>query len=270
MGALLYILCTLLFLKILRSATIKLKLCFLKKEIKKNPLIGEKDLDGTLLYKKNGYTLRYSIEELPSGEKKIQWISYKLHLTALEEFIYKIKIFFQRLILYSRLKPSLIFSFFLIVIVIYIWTLIPEPTKIGFYKSLISHTVGVSPKQIEYKGRGWFEIYGKRIVSKERHVEPFVFTVNPWRWLFFSDAGFVTRWRGKESGYKTHYLKIDKEGKISTVETGQEAFGGKVKLRYLEGKVEGDKIKWRVPGGAEPGVTEDIKITEEGIRVIGH
>lgn len=268
MAILLYIICAFLFLKILRRTIVKLKLFFLKKEIEKNPLVGEEDLDGTFRYIKNGYTLRYGIEELSSGKRKISWVSYKFRLTALEEFIHKIKIFFKRLMLNFRLKPSLTLPFFLIIIVAYALTFIPESKKIKFYQFTLSHMLGIKPKYIKYKGGGWYGISGKRIISEEGRVEPFTFTVNPWHWLFFSDPGYVIRWRGKESGYKKHYLKIDEQGKISTEEKGREAFGGKVKLPYTEGKVEGGTIKWSAPQGAQSGVTDDIKRTEEGIRVI--
>lgn len=248
--------------------TRKSKLYFLKKEIEKSPLIGAKDLDGAYFYKKNGYTLRYRIIKLPSGEKKIRLISYKSRLSGLEEFIYKIKRFFQRIIFYSHIKHFLVISFFLIITIIYIWILIPESKKEGFYKFALSHAIGVSPEQVEYRGGGWFEIYGKRIISTDKRSEPLTFEVNPLRWLSFSDFGSVTRWRGKESGgYKTYDLKTDKEGKISTEETGREIFGGKVKLPDIEGKAEGNKIEWGTSEGAGP-FSQDIEATKEGIRVI--
>ena len=269
MAFLLYILCAIIILKILIRGIRKSKIFFLKKEIEKSPLIGIKDLDGTYLYKKRGYTLRYRIIGLPSGIKKIKLISYKSRLTAFEGFIYKIKEYFQRLMSYSHLKPSLILPIFLIIIIVCVWMLIPQPKKARVYELVISRAVRVSSEQVEYKGGGWFEIYGKRIASKDKRAEPLTFTVNPFRWLFFGDAGFVTRWRGKDSGgYKTYYLEKDKEGKITARETGREIFTGKVKFPYVEGKVEGDKIKWAVPEGTTPGVTQDIKTTEEGIRII--
>lgn len=235
------------------------KVYFFKKKIKKNPLIGIKDLDGSFLYKDKGYTLRYRIEIIPSGEKKINWVSYKYRLTAFEEFIYKVKRFFKRFILYFRLKPSLIIPFFLIIVILYIWVLIPQTAKINFYKWSVSRMVGVSPQQVEYKGGGWFEVYGKRIIPEDARTEPLTFTINPLRWLFFSDYGYVTRWRGKEyGGYKTHDLKIDKERGISIKEQS----------RDIHGKFEGDKIKWDVSKETGRPLSQDIEIKEEGIRII--
>lgn len=256
----LYIFCLLLFLKILRRTIIKLKVSFLKKEIKKNPLIGERDLDSTFLYKKNGYTLRYTTRELPSGEKEISWISYKYRLSSPEESIYKIKRFFQRLILYSRLKPSLFLFLFFIIIVVYIWVIIPESKKIGFYKFSLSRIIGIKPQDIEYIGGGRFEIYGKRIIPQKGRAEPFIFTINPLRWLFFSDYGYITRWRGKEQGgYITQYLKGDQD-RISVKEFG----------RDIHGKIGGGEVKWDIPKRNGSEFRQDIKIKEGEVRVIDH
>ena len=125
----------------------------------------------------------------------------------------------------------------------------------------LSRAIGVSPEHVEYKGGGWFQIYGKRIISEDKRTEPLTFTINPLHWLFFSDYGYVTRWKGKEyGGYKTHYLETDKEGKISTENGGRE----------VHGKIEGDKIKWDVHTKSKSSVSQDIKITEEGIRIVDH
>lgn len=238
----------------------KSKVSFLKKEIEKNPFKGTKDLDGSYFYKNKGYTLRYRIKEFPSGEKKIEWISYKRRLTGFEEFIYKIKRLFSRLVFYPRPRPFIVILLFSIIIIFYIWVLIPQSSKINFYKWSVSRMIGVSPQQVEYKAGGWFEVYGKRIMSEDKHTEPLTFTINPLRWLFFSDYGYVTRWRGKEyGGYKTHYLKTDKKGEISIIKEAG---------RDIHGKLEADKIKWDVSKDAGPTVTQDIEIKEEGIRVI--
>lgn len=259
MNILLYILFIFLFLKILNRIISKLKVSFLKKEIKKNPFIGIKDLDDTYLFKKEGYILRYRIVDLPSGDKEIKLISYKCRLTGFEEFIYKIKRFIGRAVLYPRLKTSVIISLFLIIVILYIWILIPQTVKINFYRWSAARMIGVSPEQVEYKEAGWFEIYGKRIIPEDKRTEPLTFTINPLRWLFFSDYGYVTRWRGKEyGGYKTHDLRLDEERKISIKETGRPAHG----------KFEGDKIKWDVSKGKGLPLTQDIEIKEEGIRII--
>lgn len=256
MRIIIYILCAFLALRILRYAVIKSKIYYLKRQIQKQPLIGIQDLDGTRLYKKNGYALRYSIKELSSGEKKIQWISSKLRLTGLELVAHKIRRLFQRLLIRSRLKPYLISSFSIIIFIIYLWVLIPEPKKIAFYKSALSRIVGVNPEEVEYKGGGWFEVYGKRIMPG--HTEQLTFTVNPLRWLFFADLGSVTRWRGKDSGgYRTHELKADEQSREIT----------RHKYIPVHGKKEGDKIEWDRPVGSGSTI-QDIEIEKEGIRII--
>jgi len=69
--------------------------------------------------------------------------------------------------------------------------------------------------------------------------EPIKYTFNPLKWLFFSDTGFIKRWRSESrgGGYVTHPVAYNERGDVWV----------KKKDAWEHGRITGNVIKWDTP-----------------------
>jgi hypothetical protein len=221
----------------------KVRFAILKKKIKKNPHIGQENIDGTYDYKQGSYGIRYCIAKEASAKESIQWVSRRRHLSAYEQNIKGIKRSFFKFWHYqgwlSFLSPPIIFLLFISIVIFYFGLMETQKTKVERFKWIVASVVGISPHQIEYIGDGWLDISGQRRTAVDRIYEPIRYMVNPFRWFFSSEAGFVTRWRGESYGYVTHPIVYNERGDVWLNKEGN----------WIYGKISGKEVNWDVPQG---------------------
>lgn len=221
----------------------KIRFAILKQKIKNNPYIGQEEVDGIYLYKQGKYGLRYRIIKSTRGRESIEWVSCKRCLSTYEEGIKSIsKVFFnfwhyQGWFVFFR--PPLIFLLIASMVIFYFGLVEKEKTKVERFKWIVASVVGLSSSQVQYIGDGWLEISAERKTAVDRIYEPVRYTVNPFRWFFSSEAGFVTRWRGEPYGYATHPVVYNERGEVWLNKEGT----------WRQGKIVGKEIKWDIPQG---------------------
>lgn len=240
-----------------------IRFAILKKRIKNNPYIGKEDSDGTHVYKKGHYSIRYRIINLPEGKVGVEWVSQKRRYSAYEEKVRRIKKglfdfwYYQRWSIFFR--PPIIFILIAVILLFYFKVMSTREINAERLKWIVASVIGISPEDIQYIGDGWLEISGQR--KREDGVsEPIKYTFNPLRWLFFSEGGVLTRWRGEPFGYATHSVVFNDRGDV---------WIKKKDTPWQHGIISGETIKWDTPVGSSK-VTEQEKISTEDkkLRVI--
>ena len=134
-----------------------------------------------------------------------------------------------------------------------------QETKMARLKWMIASVVGINPQDIQYIGEGWLEISGQRRRTEEKINEPIKYSFNPLRWLFFSEGGFLRRWRGEPYGYATHPLVYNERGNVWINKNGT----------WEHGRIVGENLEWDRPVGSAKVVEQEILSREDKkLRVI--
>lgn len=239
----------------------KIRFAVLKKKIKSNPYIGEADIDGTYLYRQDGYSIRYRIIKLPSGKTDIEWLSLKRRFSAYEEMTRKLRKEFFDFWHYQKwfmlFRPSFFLFLIVGVIILYSEVIETQEAKTNRFKWLIASAIGISTKDIQYIGDGRLEISGQRQRQQDGINEPIKYSFNPLRWLFSSEEGLLTRWRGEPFGYTTHSVVFNDRGDV---------WIRKEDTPWQHGIISGENIKWDKPVGSSK-VREQQKATLEDKRL---
>jgi hypothetical protein len=221
----------------------RIKFTILEKRIKRNPYIGKEDSDGTYLYEDNGYSIRYRIIKVSGGPQTIEWASQKRRLSPWELKIKKTRKWFFEFWHYQKwlvlFRPSLIFVLIISVFLFYFGVLETQESKIAGLKIIIASALGINTQDIQYLGDGWIEISGQRKTAVDQVSEPIRYTFNPFRWFFFSEGGFLTRWRGEHYGYVTHPIAYNNRGEVWINKEGT----------WRHGRIDGRTIEWETPQG---------------------
>jgi len=221
-----------------------LRISGLKKKIEKNPLLGIKEEDNTYCYKEKGYVINYRIIETPAGIKRIESLSIKRRLNYFERKIINLKKGLDKFFLYQRwmvfFRPAIFFLLISSIIIFYFGLIETQKTKVERLKWAVATAIGVSTSQIQYIGDGLLEITTQRKTAADKINEPVRYTVNPFKWFFSSDTGFVTRWRGKPYGYVTHPVVYNENGEVWLNKEGT----------WRHGRFTGARtIEWDTPQG---------------------
>lgn len=221
----------------------KIKFVILERKINKNPHIGKEDVYGIYDYKEGPYGVRYRIVKLPQGIESIQWVSERRHLSAYEEREKRIR---HRLFRFWRyqgwlifFRPPILFLLLISIFIFYFGLMERQEVKIERYKLIVASVVGVNPKQIQYIDDGWLEISSKRETVVDKVYEPIRYSFNPVRWIFSSQAGFISRWRGETYGYVTHPLVYNEKGEVWLNKEGT----------WRHGKITGKAVEWDLRQG---------------------
>jgi hypothetical protein len=221
----------------------KIRFVLFKKRIKKNPYIGKEDVDGTYLYEQGIYSIRYRIEKQPEGKESVEWICEKRRLSAYEEKIRRIKQGFFDLWRYQHwlvfFRPPILFLLLTSILLFYFGFIETQEAKVQRFKWIVASVAGVNPEQIEYIGDGWLEISTQRKTVVDRINEPIMYRFNPFRWLFSSEAGFISRWRGEPYGSVTHPMVYNERGDVWINKEGI----------WQQGKIVGKEIEWNTAQG---------------------
>ena len=234
----------------------KIRFAILKKRIKKNPFIGKEETNGLYDYRQGGYSISYRIIKENSGKKSIEWISLRRRLGSYEKGRRKISktLFnfwrYQGWLIFFR--PPIIFLLITSIVIFYFGLIETEKTKVERFKWIVASVIGVNSQQIEYIGDGSLEISAQRKTAVDRIYEPIRYTFSPLRWLFSSEAVFVTRWRGEPYGYATHPVVYNERGDVWINKQD----------KWRHGNISGNTVKWDIPQGT--GIREG-KVTEHEI-----
>ena len=243
----------------------KIRFAVLKRRIEKNHCLGKENVDGSYDYKQGSYDIRYRIIKQISGEESIEWILERRRLTPSEGGKSRIgKAFFnfwhyQGWLIFFR--PQIIFLLLISILIFYFGLIETQKTKVERFKWIVASVVGISPQQIEYIGDGSLEISTQRKTAVDRINEPIRYTFNPFRWLFSSEAGFVTRWRGEPYGYATHPVVYNERGEVWINNESE----------WQHGNISGKTIKWDIPQGtgirAGKVTGDEISTKEDKLRI---
>lgn len=251
----------------------RIRFAILKKRIKNNPHIGKEDSDGTYVYKKGGYSIRYRVINLPQAQIGVEWVSRKRRYSAYEEKIRRIKKGFfdfwnyQRWFLFFR--PPIVFILIAVILIFYFKVMQTQEINAKPLKWIVASVMGISPDEIQYIGDGWLEISGQRRRKVERineppkyEYEPIKYTFNPLRWLFFSEGGFIKSWRSEAGGYATHPVVYNDKGDVWL----------RKQDTWVHGRISGKAIQWDTPQVTglslkkTPG--HEVSIEDKKIRII--
>ena len=129
--------------------------------------------------------------------------------------------------------------------------------KVERFKRIVASIVGIKPKDIQYVGDGWLEISGQR-KREDQTRELIRYTFNPLRWLFFSEGGVLTRWRGEPFGYATHPVVYNDMSDVWL----------KKKDTWEHGRISGETIKWDTPQGSGKVTEQEISPEDKKLKVI--
>lgn len=243
----------------------KLKIAQLKRKIERNPFLGERDLDGTYLYKEGAYRLQYIVieSEQLKGKRSIEWLQIKRRLSPSEERLRGKKRPFAKFWHYqgwlSLFRPTAIILLMAVVLIFYFALIEPQKAKVERYRWIIAKVLGIKPDQIEYIGGGWIEFGTKRKTVVDDQYEPTRLRLNPFRWLLRNEAAYVDRWLGDK--YSSHQVVYSDMGDLWLRYKGE----------WQHGTISGEEIKWDSPlgGGIRAGKVSGHEIsTEEGSLTI--
>lgn len=231
----------------------------LKRKIEKNPYIGEKETDGTYLYKEGIYRLRYRIDEA-KDKKAIRWLELKRRLSSHESVAEPHKRLFVKFWHYqgwkSFFRPYAIIPLVIAGLIFYFGIIEPQAAKIERYKWIIAKAINIRPEQIDYIGGGWVGIGAKRRIGEEGYKFEYMrYRFNPLNWLFGKDVGYVDRWSGDK--YVTHRVSYNDAGDVWLQKYGE---------AKVHGIIAGNEIKWDSPLGS-PLIKKKIfsqEISKEG------
>lgn len=228
---------------------VPLKIFRLKKKIKNNPFIGERQQDDSYNYEENGYRLNYRIKESASGRQVVEWLSLRRRLRFIERKTLKIKRkldnFFSAQKWTILFRPSAIIV--LVISLVILSSVIGEYSnkRLGHFKWIIAQITGISPEAIRYEGQGRFKVSGER-TSLDREKEPVIINFNPLRWLLFSDSAKISHWSKKLNRYLDYAVTINETNDVWLKKDGGQ----------VHGRVSGDKIIWDEP--QRVGITEEV------------
>lgn len=212
----------------------------------RNPFLGLKDSEGIYIYREGRCIIKYKIFNIANkerGKPSVKIISIKHSLSESEMRLRRAKKIFRNFFNYSKwiyiFRPPILISFILGIAILYFGIIEPHQDKVNRLRWIVASVVGVSPQQIQYIGDGWLEISTQRKTAVDRISEPIRYRFNPFRWLFSSEAGFITRWRGKPYGYVTHPVIYNERGEVWI----------KKESIWQHGVVSNNVIKWDAPQG---------------------
>jgi len=199
---------------------------------------------------------------MPSGIKTVEWVFTKRRLTYLEEKALKIKKFISKLFLYQRwttvLRPPIIFLLISSIIIFYFGLVETQNTRINRLKWVVASASGVDVNQIQYIGNGWLQVSGKRKTAVDRINEPIRYAFNPLRWFFSSEAGFITRWRGKTFGYVTHPVAFNDKGDVWINKEGT----------WRHGRFSKDRaVEWDTPQGTRKVIVQELSTQDKKLYI---
>jgi len=233
----------------------------LRKKIKQSPFIGQGQDDGTYLYTKGSYSINYRKSILPDGKLCIEWVWHKRRLSPYEEKIRRVKKRFLEFWYYQRwlllFRPPLIFLLIIGVFLFYYGVLGTQEAKIERLKLIVASAVGINTQDIQYIGDGWLEISGQRKVADDT-TESLNYTFNPLRWLFFSDTGFVKRWRRGSGEYVKYPVVYNEKGDVWL----------KDKDAWQHGIISDQNIKWDTPQGSARVTGQEITREDKKLKII--
>lgn len=222
----------------------KIRIFRLKKKVKNNPYIGTKESNGTYIYRQGLFTIEYEILNIQTPRPLVKIISIKHRLTESEIARHRIKELFRNLFRYQTwiylLRPHILISFILGIAILYFGIIEPYQNKVDRFRWIVASVVGVSPQDIQYIGNGWLQISAQRKTAVDRISEPVRYTFNPLRWLFTSESGSVTRWRGRPYGYVTHPIVYNEDGEVWINK----------EYTWRHGRISGKTIEWDEPQGS--------------------
>lgn len=245
----------------------KIIFAILRKRIKKNPYIGQEASGETYLYEQDGYSINYRIIKLSGGKLRIEWISHKRRLGAYEEKIRRTRQKFLDFWYYQKwlffFRPPILLIVIVGMFLFYSEVMETQETKTARLKWMIASAVGINPKDIQYIGDGWLEASGQRR-RKDQTREPIRYTFNPLRWLFFSEGGVLTRWRGEPFGHAIHTLDIHP---VVYNERG-DVWMKKRDTPWQHGRISGDTIKWDTPQGSRRVTDQEISVENKKLKII--
>ncbi len=241
----------------------KIRFAILRRRIKKNPYIGQEESGGTYLYKKDGYSISYRIIKLSDGRVEIEWVSHKRRISAHEEKIKRLRQGFLDFWHYQKwlffFRPSILLILVVSILLFYSEVMETQETKITRFKGIVASVIGMDTQDIQYIGDGWLEISAKRKRTQDNVYEPIKYSFNPLRWLFFSEGGFLRRWRGEPYGYATHPLVYNERGDVWMNKNGI----------WEHGRIVGENLEWDRPVGSAKVVEQEILSREDKkLRVI--
>lgn len=239
-----------------------LKMFKLKKEIKNNPYIGDKDIDGIYVYTKGRYTIRYKVLNNLGKGPRARIVSIRHKMTALEREKRNIKHLLKKIFYYQSwvnlFKSHIIISFALGTAILYFGVIEPYKVKVDRFRWIVAKVIGVDKDQVEYRG-GLVRIFAKRHPAYKEDAEQVYFTFNPLQIFSSKFTGNVTRW-SKEAGYVTHQISYDSSDNIWM----------KLKGDWIHGVVLNNQVKWDEPKEATRGGITGHKITgkNKGLLII--
>lgn len=236
----------------------KISFAILRKKIKKNPYAGQETDDGTYLYTKDSYSISYRIIKLPEDKLCVEWISHRRRLSAYEERIKRIKKGFLDFWHYQKwlffFRPTILLILIVGIFLFYSEMMETQETKMARLRWIVASAVGVSPKDVQYIGDGNLEISAQRKRMADKIHEPIRYTFNPLRWLFSSESGILTRWRGESFGYATHPVVINDNGDV---------WIKKKDTSWQHGIISGENIKWDTPLGSAKVTEQELIYSED-------
>jgi hypothetical protein len=239
----------------------KIRIYILKTKIKRHPFIGIKDSEGGLyIYRQGKYIAEYEILNAHNKKPAVKIISMKHKLTEAEIEIRNAKRLLRNIFFYQGwvnfFKPRIIIPFILGTAVIYFGAIESHQNKVDRYRWIVASVIGVSSQEIQYIGDGWLEMSTHRETDVDRVSEPITYRFNPFRWLFYADAGIIDRWIESSRQYATHPVVYNGEGDVWLRLNKERS--------WQHGKIAGRTVEWDVPQGT--GIRAG-KVTGHGISV---
>ncbi|MDD4939189.1 MAG: hypothetical protein PHE18_04415 [Candidatus Omnitrophica bacterium] len=207
-----------------------------KKKIQKDPLIGQKQEDGTYFYGKASFSLSYRIKAA-YGKKAVEWLLLKRRLTPAEERILAVKRWLNKFFLYQgwfkALRPAYLFVFILSLSLFYFGIMRHSFARVEYFKFIIAQAAGISPESIKYEQGGWFRILARK-KSLQKDIEPVTISFNPIAGLFFPNSASVGFWSNKLNRYVNYPFNTNEHGDIWM---GQGS-------RQVHGNIKANRIVW--------------------------
>lgn len=221
--------------------------------ITKNPHMGQEDKDGTYYYKQGEYGIRYRVLRNPAGRESVEWIYSRRRLGAhggnikkISNYVFKFK-HYQGWLIFLRFP--ILFLLLASILIIYFGLIETEKTKAERLKWAVSSMFGISSDNVQYIGDGWLEVSAQRKTAIDT-IEPVRYAFNPFRWLFFSEGGYISRWQEKSSSYVISPVVCNERGEVWVKSEGD----------WYHGKIMGGEIEW----------DESKRLGVSPIKVTGH
>lgn len=216
----------------------------IRRKIRKDPLIGDRQVD-TFVYDQKGYRYHYRLTQTEGSPPKtrVVWLSRLTRTNPAEKRLSHFHQLWEALFYGANLDTRVVIGALVASIALCVAFLTSLSTKEALLTEIVMRVTGIPDLKVKSDEKGKLRISGQQRLSGGGKAEPFNVVVDPIEWVFSGKPAYVTRYAGGQP--VTYEVYHDGKGNVALMKDGHR----------IVGHPQGDKIVWHGEG-VEGKVTE--------------